>query len=139
MLPETISVLRNNAIFAMIIQVISSVTGLLFFMIRRSYFYLIINLISLGVTYVGMNGAIYMKKYQILFHALLTTGVIGTFCVYSIIEAFFIHEDSDPNRMNESSIIILLAIPYFIDFASGCMSYKLSIELLDLDEERSKQ
>lgn len=35
MLPETISVLRNNAIFAMIIQVISSVTGLLFFMIRR--------------------------------------------------------------------------------------------------------
>jgi hypothetical protein len=47
----------------------------------------------LGVTYVGMNGAIYMKKYQILFHALLTTGVIGTFCVYSIIEAFFIHED----------------------------------------------
>ena len=40
--------------------------------------------------------------------------------------------------MNETTIILLLYIPYFIDFMSGCFTYRLSIELLDLDEEREK-
>ena len=40
--------------------------------------------------------------------------------------------------MNETTIILLLSIPYFIDFMSGCFTYRLSIELLDLDEEREK-
>jgi hypothetical protein len=48
MLPENISVLRNNAIFAMIIQVISSVTGLLFFMIRRVTIFIFIISLEIG-------------------------------------------------------------------------------------------
>ena len=40
--------------------------------------------------------------------------------------------------MNETNIILLLSIPYYIDFISGCFTYKLSIEIIELDEDREK-
>lgn len=41
--------------------------------------------------------------------------------------------------MNETYIILLLSIPYLVDFIAGCMTFKLSVEILDLDEERQNQ
>ena len=42
---------------------------------------------------IGLDGTIKMLKYKILMHALLTTGVIGSFCIFTVIEANFLNHE----------------------------------------------
>ncbi len=40
--------------------------------------------------------------------------------------------------MNETTLLLLLSIPYFIDLMSGIFCFKFLLLLSDLDEEREK-
>ena len=40
--------------------------------------------------------------------------------------------------MNETTLLLLLSIPYFIDLMSGIFCFKFLLLLSDLDEERER-
>ena len=56
----------------------------------KSPVYLFINLLTITLTIVGAYGVLIINKYWVMPHALLTTSVLGSFCVYTLMEAFFI-------------------------------------------------
>lgn len=51
------------------------------------------NLISLTVAFIGMKGTLILNNKMILIHSISTLGCIGTFCFYTLIEAFFIRHE----------------------------------------------
>jgi len=50
---------------------------------------------SLIVTFIGFRGILSMNKTYILIHAMSTTAVIGAFCFYAMVEAFFIKREDN--------------------------------------------
>lgn len=40
--------------------------------------------------------------------------------------------------MSETFILLALSIPYYVDFFAGIVLFKFLIEIVDLEEERSK-
>jgi len=55
--------------------------------------YLIVNTISIILTMVGFFGVLKLEKWYIIGHALLTTAILGTFFLFSILEALLKRED----------------------------------------------
>eukprot|EP01017_Pseudomicrothorax_dubius_P011550 TRINITY_DN1433_c0_g1_i8.p1 TRINITY_DN1433_c0_g1~~TRINITY_DN1433_c0_g1_i8.p1 ORF type:complete len:213 (-),score=21.61 TRINITY_DN1433_c0_g1_i8:154-792(-) len=100
-------------------------------------FYLFANTISLVITLVGFCGVLGLKKWLIAIHGLLTSGILGIFFLFSLIEVLFISDvtrANDSNHFSEFGTVFLLSLPYLVDFIAGMMTLYLAYLLFELEE-----
>ena len=78
-----------------------------------------------------------MYKPFLIVHGEGTTFIIGTFVFHTLLEACFINTTpKDRTMFSETTIILLLGLPYIIDFICGCFRFRFMLWIVELEEER---
>jgi len=139
--PQALLIRRNLSIIAIFIQIASSCAGLTFYFMRRTALYLIVNMISMLISAQGLYGVICMQKINIVIHAVATSGILGVFFLYFFLESFFnrhLAEATADYKYSERSTMILMSIPYLIDFLSGLVTFNFTYYIFKEEEFRAK-
>lgn len=116
---------RNILIYLTIFQVLASLLGMLYMIIRRSYVYLVINLLTILLAFCGLFGSIRMHYLALIIHCLFTVSLTGGFFFYQFIDFFLTSESSDiqKKRVSDSLILFIFSVPYLYDFICGLYCY----------------
>jgi len=116
---------RNYLIYLTFCQIFASLIGMFYMVIRRSYLYLIVNLITLLLAFCGVFGAIKLHYLALIIHCILTTSLTGGFFFYQFIDLFLSsdHYDSDKKRASDSVVMFIFSMPYLFDFICGVFCY----------------
>ncbi|CAG9326769.1 unnamed protein product [Blepharisma stoltei] len=126
-LPDRIQRKRKFAGVGCIFQFISAIAGIFVYLfLRRVPMVLIINLFTACLSIVGYVGANHMHRTQISIHGFTTVVLLGGFFIYQIIELLFL-----TNSASDKILLLLISIPYLVDFIAGCLSLNLYFEILE--------
>lgn len=138
---------RNILIYLTMFQVIASLLGMFYMVIRRSYVYLIINLLTLILAFCGVYGSIRLNDIALIVHCIFTTSLTGGFFLYQFIDFFLSNENTDieKKRASDSVVLFIFSMPYLYDLISGIFCYyflkAIAIEnsLVKGDHEKLKE
>ena len=124
-LPKEILQKRNQLLYLCIAQIFASVIGMFYIIFRRSYIYLIINLLTLSLAFSGVYGSVNVHLLYLLLHCLFTTSITGGFFIYQIFDFFIVEDTSfgDKKRINDNIILFIFSLPYIFDFYVGLYNY----------------
>lgn len=140
--PEDIKINRNNIIYILFLQIAFSLFGLIYIVIRRSFLYLLINTISIILSFFGLYGIIKMKAAYIIVHCIFTTSLTGGFLFFQIIDFLLVDDVTHgvKKRLGDNVLLIIFSLPYAYDLYSGINTYlflyKVS-EYKDLQKENN--
>jgi len=140
-LPVELTEKRNLALKALFAQAISTLTGFGFFFYRKMVAYLVINLISSVLIYLGAEGVLRLDKSKIAVHSVVTMGVLGTCFVYFLFEALFTnvgYREDQGEHPPERVTLFFLSLPYLVDLVCGALSFSLTISVYQLEEAKKK-
>jgi len=84
------------------------------------------------ITYIGGNGVIYLERWKIAFHGVVTCAFLGAFFLYSTLEALFSKLEGE-----ERYVLFFFSLPYLVDFGSGCCSFYLTYLLYKSEENEN--
>jgi hypothetical protein len=123
--PNKIKKMRNNLIFLTIFQIVSSFIGMLYIIFRRSFIYILINLITLSCGLCGAYGTIKMNGKYLTAHCLFTTSITLGFLVYQLFDLFLVSDTSFgvKKRMNDNFLLFLFTLPYCYDLVVGIYNF----------------
>jgi hypothetical protein len=138
---------RNILIYLCCVQIIASLIGMLYMVVRRSYVYLVINLLTLALAFCGLFGSIRMHYLALIIHCLLTVSLPGGFFLYQAVDLFLSNESTDMNtkKASDTLVLFIFSLPYVFDLICGLYCYfflkSLSKELVNLkgDHEKLKE
>lgn len=122
---------QDRAFFMCCLQVFSSVASLLvYFFFRRVKLILIFSILVFVLSFLGLKGAVQLRKSLIAVHGFTTTTFYGGFFIYLLIDFAF-------SKSAESDIGVLLGVcvPFLVDFVSGCFSVSLIVAIWNYEEQ----
>ncbi len=116
---------RNYLIYLTLFQVVASIVGMFYMVIRRSYVYLVINLLTLFLAFCGAYGSIRLHDIALVVHCIFTTSITGGFFFYQFIDFFLSTQNSDmeKKRASESVVLFIFSMPYVFDLICGIFCY----------------
>lgn len=114
---------RNQMLYVCAIQILASLLGMAYVIYRRSYAYLLINLITLALAFCGGYGTLLMNYLFITIHCVFTISLPGAFFLYQIFEFFFITHDKNSKSASESLIFLIFSLPYIYDLGAGVFCF----------------
>lgn len=122
---QDIKTSRNNIIYILFLQIIASLFGLVYIVIRRSFLYVFINTISIILSFFGLYGIIKMKAAYIIIHCIFTTSLTGGFLFFQIIDFMLIEDVTHgvKKRLGDNILLIIFSLPYVYDLYSGINTY----------------
>ena len=138
---------RNNLIYLSGLQVLSSIIGMFYMVLRRSYIYLVINLLTILLAFSGFYGAVRMHYLYLIIHCIFTVSLTGGFFFYQFVDFFLVSDttNGDTRRSSDSVILLIFSLPYLFDFIVGiyCYFFLKSVskenEVLKGDHEKLKE
>lgn len=138
---------RNLVIYMTLFQVLASLVGMFYMVIRRSYVYLVVNLLTLFLAFCGVYGSIRIHDIALIVHCILTTSLTGGFFFYQFIDFFLTNENTDmeKKRASDSVVLFIFSMPYLYDLICGIVCYYflkgIAIEntLIKGDHEKLKE
>ena len=138
---------RNILIYLTMFQVLASLIGMFYMVIRRSYVYLIINLLTLLLAFCGVYGSIRLHDIALIIHCIFTTSLTGGFFLYQFIDFFLSNENSDMDkkRVSDTVVLFIFSLPYLYDLICGIICYyflkAIAVEntLINGDHEKLKE
>jgi len=138
--PQKIKTLRNYLVYLTIIQVLCGIFSMFYILIRRSYVYLVVNLIALSLGFCGAYGSIRIHQITLLMHCLFSISIAGGFFFYQIFEFIFINDTSygNSNRMNDKTLLLLFSVPYLYDCITGIFNYYFLNQISRINSESIK-
>ncbi len=124
-MPNGLKIYRNRMIYLTFLQMIASIFGMFFIIFRRSFIYLVINVLTVLLALCGIYGCINMHLIALLVHCLFTTSLTGGFFIYQIFDFFLVEDTSYGNkkRINDNYILFIFSLPYLIDLIVGLANY----------------
>jgi len=116
---------RNQLIYLTMAQIFASLIGMFFMVIRRSYIYLIVNMLTLILAFCGVFGAIRLHLIALIVHCIFTTSLTGGFFFYQFVDFFLSsdHYDTEKNRASDSVVLFIFSMPYVFDLICGLFCY----------------
>ena len=139
--PEQIKLMRNNLIYLTSGQILASVFGMLYIIIRRSYLYVIINILSIIFALVGLYGSLTMSGLYLMIHCFFTTSLTGGFTIFQIIDFFLVKDTThgEEKRLGDSLLLIIFSLPYLFDCFTGLFNFKFLYDVSKFLEERKER
>ena len=133
---------RNCMIRLCFVQIFSAFTGFVLYALRKTRITLVVHIVALLLALWGLFGAARCQPSLSLIHSIVTSGVLGSFFCYQILDALFRRKsDVDPNRLDETWILLIFSLPYLIDFCWGIYGGCFAVTMLepeDNDDEERK-
>ena len=116
---------RNILVYLTFFQILSSIIGMLYIVIRRSFIYVFINLLTLLLSLCGIYGSIKIEVKFLIIHCILTISITSGFFMYQLFDLFFAEDTSygDKRRINDNLILLIFSIPYLYDMITGIYNY----------------
>jgi hypothetical protein len=138
--PNEIKRCRNVMIYLTGFQIIASILAMLLLLIRRSFIYVFINLISLALSFFGLFGAIKLNAMYLIIHCVFTTSIFGGFFFYQLLDLLFGNDTSYGNnqRYNDNLILFLFSLPYLYDCCVGIYNYLFLKKISQIRAEKMK-
>ncbi len=139
--PDEIKEMRNSLIYLTSIQIAASLFGMLYIIIRRSYLYIFINIISIILALIGLYGALVMSGYFLIIHCFFTTSLTGGFSIFQIIDFILVKETThgQEKRLGDSFLLIIFSLPYVYDCFTGIFNFRFLYEISKFMEKRKEQ
>lgn len=143
-LPIEIISKRNTMIYLTSCQIISSIIGMLFFLIRRSFVYILINILTLLLAFCGLYGSLLINPMYLFIHSALTISFGGCFFVFQLLSDLITVDTSygDEKRTSDHILLFIFSMPYLYDLGVGIYNYLWLQALSKLnsnDNDRMKQ
>jgi len=129
--------LRNVLIILTIMEIFASIWGFSYFFIRRSFVYIAVNGVALVLSIIGVFSTIYVNEIGLIFYAMLTTALPGTFFFYQVFEYFALPEHKlggGNTKLNDNVLLALFSLPYVYDFICGIASIVLMSRIATFNE-----
>ncbi len=139
--PGEIKHKRNRLIIFTGCQILSAILGMLILIIRRSFIYVIINLLALALALFGLNGATKMNAIYLIVHCVFTTSITGGFFVYQIFD-FFLSKDTtygQSKRFGDNMMLLMFSIPYLFDCFVGIYNYLFLRKISMYNDKENKK
>ena len=139
--PAEIKHNRNILLYLTGFQIVASILAILFMLVRRSFIYLLINLISFILSFVGLFGALKVNVMTLIIHCVFTTSITGGFFFYEILNLFFGSDTAYGNtkRANDSFVMFLFSLPFLYDCFVGIYNYLFLKKIAQLNTEKMKR
>lgn len=110
--------------------------GMALYSIRRNMFFLALNPFCLLLAFIGLHGAKTMNKWAIGIHAITTTAIFGSFMFFQVIEGIFRKKRDNGESVDEAYLLLLLSLPYLIDFIVGATMFYFLGLILSYEESQ---
>lgn len=134
--PEKIKIMRNTLIQLACLQIVSSFFGMLYILIRKSFIYLFINLITTCLALVGLYGALIMSAFPLIIHCLFTSSLTAGFFIFQIVDFALISDSTQgkSNRVGDSILLIIFSLPYLFDLYTGLFNFNFMNSISKLNQ-----
>lgn len=139
--PDQIKLMRNRLIYLIIWQIGLSIFGMFYWIIRRSFIYLLINLVSIGLAITGIQGALVMLAFKLMIHCVFTISLTGSFFFFQVIDYLLVTDTTygSPKRMSDNLLLIIFSIPYIFDCYAGIYNFMFLKQISKFNEQKKKE
>jgi len=137
-IPREIEKKRNMLIYLCIFQILAFLLAMIYVAFRRSFVYLIINLLTLTYGISGLYGAVHMNLCYLVIHCIFTTSLNGTFFIYQIIDFLLAKNTAygDSKRLNDNILLLIFSLPNIYDFCVGVYNYSFLKNITDFNKAK---
>lgn len=137
--PDDIKQRRNTLIYLIGWQIIASFFAMCYILIRRSYIYFFVNILSIGLAVIGLAGILQMKAIFLLAHCLLTTSITGGFFFFQIIDFLLVSDTTygAKKRLGDDLLLIIFSLPYLYDAFTGLSNFNFLYKISLLNKEKN--
>mmetsp|Transcript_38058 Transcript_38058/g.37558 ORF Transcript_38058/g.37558 Transcript_38058/m.37558 type:complete len:162 (-) Transcript_38058:11-496(-) len=102
---------------------------------RKNRVSIFINVFAAILAVCGLFGASKLKWKLSLTHSIMTIGIIGAFLVYEVLYAMFGKKKQiDEYQIRETWLLLVLSLPYLIDFIIGIYGAIFTVNLIDTEK-----
>ncbi len=131
---------RNILIYLTLFQILASLIGMLYVVIRRSFIYVFINIITLILAMCGIHGSVCVNAKTLIIHCIFTVSITSGFFMYQLLDLFLVNDTryGDKRRINDNIIMLIFSIPYVYDMFTGIYNY-LFIKSLSANRVNERQ
>jgi hypothetical protein len=126
---------RNKLIYLCAFQIVASLLAMLYVIFRRSFIYLFINLLTLGLAVCGIYGSLCIDYITLIVHCVFTTSITSGFFIFQLIDFAFAEDTryGDDKRVNDNIILMIFSLPYIYDLCVGIYNYQFIKKLANLN------
>lgn len=132
---------RNSLIYLTACQIISSIIGMLFYVIRKNFVYILINILTLILAFCGLYGSLQINPVFLFIHSALTISFGGGFFVFQLLSDLITADTSygDEKRTSDHILLFIFSMPYLYDLGVGIYNYLWLRALSKLNADNNKE
>lgn len=131
-LRELVLVQRDRAIIGCMVEIGVSTIGMMLYDIQRSFLIPVLNAFLVGLSAVGLKGALALQLKKIQIHGIITTGLIIATVLNFICEALLSESGLGSETLPQWIVLTLLLVPYTLNLVCSVLSLVLATTLTDL-------
>jgi hypothetical protein len=125
--PKSLQQKRNTLIYLTFLQMLFSIFGMLYILFRRSFIYLLINMLTMILAICGVYGSATLKSIFLFIHCVFTTSITAAFFIFQLFDFALANDTAygENKRVNDTLVLLIFSIPYVYDCFVGVYNYSM--------------